>query len=190
MHELEATIFPKFQAIVAKSLHIDADMVTPESRLDELGAESLDMIEISMECESTFNVWLPETSILETAEQVLGPGTVVKDGYLTEAGRRMLAKRIRPEELNLLAGEATVAEVHQLFMKAGSWVSMLANLLEHTPTNCAVCQGVLRPVAGFRLQCESCGKEVKLRSGEEINRGWLLSYYQSEHPAATLHQTA
>ncbi|MES1261718.1 MAG: phosphopantetheine-binding protein [Acidobacteriota bacterium] len=190
MYESEAAILPAFQAIVARSLRIDAARVTPEARLDELGAESIDMVEITMDCEAAFHVWLPEKTILETAEELLGAGTIVKNGYLTETGKQLLAERFRSEECVLPEGEVPLEAVRGRFMKVGSWVRMLANLVEHTPVNCPVCHGLLRPAAGFRLQCRGCGKEVHLQSGDELNREWLHQYFvkpasQSTSPPVT-----
>src|SRR5215471_3348059 len=87
-------IFEKFSQIVAKSLHIDVGAVSEDSCLDELGAESLDLIEITMEAEDTFNIWISEKSILQTAIEVFGPNVLEQDGFLTEAGKALLLDRM------------------------------------------------------------------------------------------------
>src|SRR5579863_5049250 len=80
----EAEIFEKFADIVAQSLRIERAKVTMNSHLmDDLGAESLDLIEITMETESAFDVWLPEKSILDTAAEVFGPDVLVQNEMLT-----------------------------------------------------------------------------------------------------------
>jgi acyl carrier protein len=85
-------IVDKFSQIVAKSLHIDAATVTEASFLDDLGAESLDLIEITMETEEAFNVWISEKSILDTAKEVFGPDILEKDGFLTQNGKALLLR--------------------------------------------------------------------------------------------------
>ena len=87
-------VFDKFAQIVARSLRIDASQVTPEAHLNDLGAESLDLIEITMETESQFHIFLPDKSILETAVEVFGPDILETDGYLTEEGKRLLLCRM------------------------------------------------------------------------------------------------
>ena len=67
---------------------------TPDVQLTDLGAESLDLIEISMETESQFHIFLPDKSILETAVEVFGPDVLEKDGYLTDAGKRLMLRRL------------------------------------------------------------------------------------------------
>jgi hypothetical protein len=40
---------------------------------------------------------------------------------------------------------------------------------------------------GFRMKCVSCGQEITLRSGEELNREWVREYYEKEYlPQAAL----
>lgn len=43
-------------AIISKSLKIPVEQLTPDKRLDELGAESLDVIEILFELEEKFDI--------------------------------------------------------------------------------------------------------------------------------------
>ena len=46
-------------SIIAKSLNIPIERLTPDSRLDELGAESLDVIEIVFGLEEKFDITIP-----------------------------------------------------------------------------------------------------------------------------------
>lgn len=47
------------KSIIAKSLKIPIEQLTPDARLEELGAESLDMIEIVFGLEEKFNITIP-----------------------------------------------------------------------------------------------------------------------------------
>ena len=47
------------RTIIAKSLNIPIERLTPDSRLDELGAESLDVIEIVFGLEEKFDITIP-----------------------------------------------------------------------------------------------------------------------------------
>jgi acyl carrier protein len=47
------------RAIIAKSLNIPVERLAPETRLDELGAESLDVIEIVFGLEEKFDITIP-----------------------------------------------------------------------------------------------------------------------------------
>jgi acyl carrier protein len=47
------------RAIISKSLNIPIERLTPDARLDELGAESLDVIEIVFSLEEKFDISIP-----------------------------------------------------------------------------------------------------------------------------------
>jgi acyl carrier protein len=47
------------KSIIAKSLKIPIERLTPDARLEELGAESLDVIEIVFDLEEKFNITIP-----------------------------------------------------------------------------------------------------------------------------------
>ena len=179
-----------FAAIVAQSLHIDAQQVTPDAYLDDLGAESLDLIEIAMEVESKFKVWLPEKSILQTAIDVYGPGVLEKDGYLTAEGKTLLQARLPEEDKDRFHGNISLKDVQRYFMQVETWIRMIDGLLAYTPTACAHCGAPMAASLGFRLKCTACEQEITLRSGDEINREWVQdfsrnrSHYGSEARAA------
>lgn len=177
----ETEIFQKFAQIVAHALRIDASQVTPESHLNELGAESLDLIEITMETESQFHIFLPDKSILETAVEVFGPDVLEKDGVLTEEGKRLMMRRLPEADAAAFQGEVTVKELQHYFLKVSTWLRMIESLVEYTPTECAGCGGAMTPSMGFRMKCVQCGQEITLRSGEELNREWVREYYDKEY---------
>ena len=69
--------FEKLQKIIAEVLNIDTDKITMESTfVDDLGADSLDVFQIIMGIEDTFNIQNPEdaaehiTTVDEAVEQI------------------------------------------------------------------------------------------------------------------------
>ena len=179
MTELE--VFDKFAQIVARSLRIDASQVAPDVHLNELGAESLDLIEITMETESQFHIFLPDKSILETAVEVFGPNVLEKDGYLTDEGKRLMMRRLPEADAETFRGEVAVKDLQHYFLKVGTWVRMIQGLVEYTPGECAACGGPMTASMGFRMKCTRCGEEITLRSGEELNRTWVQEYYDRDY---------
>ena len=176
MSMTEAEVHERFAQIVAHSVNIEPSEVTAASYLDDLGAESLDFIEISMEVESQFRVWLPEKSILQTAMEIYGPGTLEIDGKLTPQGKALLEARMPPEDAGEFQGDVSFKDVQRYFMRVSTWDRMIQGLLEYTPTRCAACNGPLETSLGFRLKCAACGEEVTLKSGDEINRDWVQQF--------------
>ena len=180
-HMTESEAFNKFAKIVARSLRIDVVQVKPEVHLNDLGAESLDLIEISMETESQFHIFLPDKSILETAVEVFGLDILEKDGYLTDEGKRLMLCRMPDADAETFQGKVAVKELQSYFLKIGTWVRMIQGLAQYTPGQCAACGGPMAPSMGFRMKCSECGHEITLRSGEEINREWVREYYDKEY---------
>jgi acyl carrier protein len=69
----------KVKAIVAEHLHKDEDKITTDSRfIDDLGADSLDLVELVMAFEENFNCEIPD----EAAEKIVKISDAVK--YITE----------------------------------------------------------------------------------------------------------
>jgi acyl carrier protein len=66
-------IIDDVRSIIAKSLNIPVERLTPQTRLDELGAESLDVIEIVFGLEEKFDITIPlkaeDASRLATADK-------------------------------------------------------------------------------------------------------------------------
>lgn len=171
-------ILERFARVVAQSLRIETSAVTADAYLDDLGAESLDLAEITMEAEEEFDILIPQKSILQTATEVFGEGVLIKEGRLTEEGKRLIRRRMPEFEGDL--DEVTVAELNRLFMRVGTWLRMIAGLMEHTPTTCAKCGTPFGKAKAGLLKCRSCGAEQDIPSGEDLNRQWVEQYYQQE----------
>jgi acyl carrier protein len=64
-----ATIFERVQAIAAKKYSLDPSVITPESTLESLGLDSLDLIELLFDVEDEFHIRIPQDggSALKTA---------------------------------------------------------------------------------------------------------------------------
>ena len=63
----EAEIFEKVKKIVAEQLSVEADNVTPQANFaNDLGADSLDTVELVMALEEEFDIEIPD----EAAEKI------------------------------------------------------------------------------------------------------------------------
>lgn len=63
-------VFEKIRAILAEQLDVDEDSITPESLIvEDLGADSLDAIDIVMSVEDEFGIEVPD-EIVEKMESV------------------------------------------------------------------------------------------------------------------------
>lgn len=70
-----AEVFERVKKIVVENLDVEADKVTePASFIDDLGADSLDLVELVMAFEEEFNIEIPD----ETQENIQTVGDAVK----------------------------------------------------------------------------------------------------------------
>ena len=174
-------ILEELTKIIADSLQIDPSQITEDSYLDALDADSLDLLEISVNTEEVFDIAMPEKSILKTAEEVFGPDVLVKEGVLTQTGRELLLGRMPDLDGEQLQDPATIHEVDHLFLRVSSWVRMIQGLMEHTPRECPKCGTEFGKSVASRFKCEKCGEECDIPSGEELNERWVKEYYNKEY---------
>ena len=79
----DATTFDKVKKIIVEQLGVDESEVTPEASItDDLGADSLDQVELVMAFETEFNIDIPD----EEAEKIKTVGDAVKRIDETTAG--------------------------------------------------------------------------------------------------------
>jgi len=66
-------LFKRVQEIIAESLDVDVEEVTPEASLTEdIGADSLELVDLTMDFEDEFNVKIEtaELSDIDTVEEI------------------------------------------------------------------------------------------------------------------------
>ena len=77
-------VFTKLRKMIADSLAIDESRVMPESRLiDDLGADSLDFVDLTFGIENEFGVKLRESDMNFLTGLDFSSPAVMKDGFLT-----------------------------------------------------------------------------------------------------------
>jgi acyl carrier protein len=77
------SVFDKVKKVIVEQLGVDEDEVTPEASItDDLGADSLDQVELVMALETEFNLDIPD----EDAEKIKTVGDAVR--YIEEVGEK------------------------------------------------------------------------------------------------------
>ena len=67
-------MFEKVQALLAEQFDISADKITPQSEVvKDLGADSLDVVELLMQLEEEFGITLPDSEMenLKTVQDIV-----------------------------------------------------------------------------------------------------------------------
>src|SRR5262245_51719446 len=83
----------KVREEIAKSLDIDVDDVQLLSSLQaDLGAESLDMLDIAFLLEREFRIEFPRMDLLQRASTHFGDELMMQDGVVTDFGLELIRK--------------------------------------------------------------------------------------------------
>ena len=110
-------IFEKIQTALVDALGVDDDEVTPEATLvGDLGAESIDFLDIVFRLEKTFKISIPRGELFP--EDVLTNAEYIQDGKVTEAGVAELRKRMPFADLDEFAANPVVQDFGNLLTVA------------------------------------------------------------------------
>ena len=86
-------IFEKVRDALVDALGVDDDEVTPEATLvGDLGAESIDFLDIVFKLEKSFDIEIPRAEL--SPEDILTNNQYVQDGVVTGEGMAELKRRM------------------------------------------------------------------------------------------------
>ncbi len=127
--DLDADIFAKVQSAIADALGRDEEECVYEARLiGDLGAESLDFLDIAFKLERAFDIRIPRGGVEAASKEGLAEGEAYEvNGVLTAAGRARLAAHmpeVPPEEFR---EGLKVSEVATLF-RVGTFYNLVVGL--------------------------------------------------------------
>jgi acyl carrier protein len=89
----QAEVFEKVRTCLVDALGVDEEEVTPEATMvGDLGAESIDFLDIVFRLEKTFNIKIPRGELFP--EDVLSNAQYVQDGKVTAEGLKLLKERM------------------------------------------------------------------------------------------------
>ncbi|OGT51235.1 MAG: acyl carrier protein [Gammaproteobacteria bacterium RIFCSPHIGHO2_12_FULL_41_15] len=84
---LKEDIYPQVKKIIADVLVIEETDIKPESRLiQDLGAESIDFLDLVFQLEKSFQIKIPRGQIEKNARGALSEAEFEQNGALTEKG--------------------------------------------------------------------------------------------------------
>jgi acyl carrier protein len=110
-------VFQKIQAALVDALGVDEEDVTPEATLvGDLGAESIDFLDIVFRLEKAFDIKIPRGELFP--EDVLTNPEYVQDGRVTEAGLAELRSRMPFANLDEFAKNPIVQDFGSLLTVA------------------------------------------------------------------------
>jgi acyl carrier protein len=111
-----AAIYPKVAATMADALGCDVEEVKPQASLiDDLGAESIDFLDIVFRLERAFKVKIPRGKIVEEARGELSESQFEQSGIVSEGGVARLKTFLSEVPPERIKTPFKVADIPRLF---------------------------------------------------------------------------
>jgi acyl carrier protein len=117
-------IYKKVQAVLVDALGVDEEEVTPQAVIrDDLGAESIDFLDIMFRLEKTFGIKIPKGEMYD--ENLANDPTFVQNGMITPVGIAELKKRMPHSDFSMLEKDPKLENMSKLFT-----VNMIVNYVQ------------------------------------------------------------
>lgn len=127
-------IFEKVRDAFVEALGVEEDEVEPESKVfDDLGAESLDLLEIVYLLEHAFQIKIPRDGIREASKEGIDPSEYEVDGVLTDKALAKLREVMPEVEEGEIEPGLTANDIPRLF-RVQTFVNLVERLLEEKGT--------------------------------------------------------
>jgi len=113
MPPTQEEVFGKIRTALVDALGVDDDEVTPDATLvGDLGAESIDFLDIVFRLEKSFGIEIPRAELFP--EDILTNGEYVQNGRVTDVGVSELKKRMPFADLSKFEKNPMVSEFSDL----------------------------------------------------------------------------
>lgn len=171
--EADPEIREKVLEAIAQALDLDLEEIDPNASLEEeLGAESLDFLDLAFILERELKVRLPRRNVLERAEEQLGRGTLIQTGAVTNLGLTILRQTMPEVDQSRLQPGLRAADIGSL-LTAETFFRLVQQLIsareEQAAKGCDQCGGELDTAPRTpELVCRNCGQANPLAPGDEV----------------------
>lgn len=109
-------IFGKVRDVLVDALAVDDDEVTPTASLvADLGAESIDFLDIVFQLEKTFNVKIAQGELFPEGANITQDPRFVTDGRVTPDGIAQLQAKLPHVDFSGFAKDPQIAKVINVF---------------------------------------------------------------------------
>jgi len=107
-------IFSKVQNVLVDALGVDDDEVTPTASLrEDLGAESIDFLDIMFRLEKAFGIKIPRGEMIP--ENLANDPNVVQNGMVTPAGIAQLKEKMPHSDFSQFEKDPKLDNMSKLF---------------------------------------------------------------------------
>jgi acyl carrier protein len=170
----EQNVIDEVIKAIVETLGIDANSVHADiSLVRDLGAESLDFLDINYRLEQTFGIKMARHSILEHIEEAFGEDSAIdENGQLTDQAVSLLKVRFGDPQTQLSPG-MDMDEV-PVIITVQSIAKGVMDILDSLPEKCPACgHPGWAAVDSQRINCGACGAAATFANGDDLVKAWL-----------------
>ncbi|MCG6552716.1 MAG: phosphopantetheine-binding protein [Candidatus Magnetominusculus sp. LBB02] len=179
-------VIEELKKATAETLAIDVTTIQTDSSLvRDLGAESLDFLDINYRIEQTFAIKMARHFIIEHIEEMFGEGTALdSDGKLTDKAVKLM--RIRLEAASEGIDIETLKpgmdmDALPVLITIRSMARGIIDILDTLPETCPECgSSAWKTDDGTHIVCGSCAAMAVYNNGDDLIKEWLQKT-QDEH---------
>jgi acyl carrier protein len=118
-------IYDKVKDVLVDALGVDEVEVTPTAVIrDDLGAESIDFLDIMFRLEKAFGIKIPRGEMMP--ENLTNDPNIVKDGVVTPQGIAMLKEKMPHSDFSAFEADPKLDHMCKLFT-----VDSIVNYVQH-----------------------------------------------------------
>ncbi len=133
------SVYPKVREIIADVLVIEEEDVSLNSRLiSELGAESIDFLDLVFQLEKEFGIKIPRGQLEKNARGDLAEDEFEKGGVLTDKGLQALKNYLSEVPAEYFKANMKVNEIPMLFT-----VETFCKLVVAATSEATICEPVV-----------------------------------------------
>lgn len=164
---------------IGETLNIDAVGISENhSLIKDLGAESLDFLDINYRLEQVFGIKMARHFILEHIEEMFGEGAAIDpNGLLTEKAVKIMKLRLGENSAALEPGmdmDQVPAMITVATMARG-----VMDILDSLPDKCACGASSWKSEDGTHVVCSACSEEAPYTDGDDLIKEWLTNAQES-----------
>lgn len=170
----ETKVYEELKKAIVETLRVEEDAIKPETSLiNDLGAESLDFLDINYRLEQAFGMKMARHFVLEHIEEMFGEGSALdENGRLTDKAIALLNIRFG-EKMSGLRPGMDMDEVPAL-VTVQSIAQGVMDILNSRSDTCPKCgSSSWKSDDGVKITCSSCGEPAVYSNGDDLIRAWL-----------------
>ncbi|MCB1858932.1 MAG: hypothetical protein KDI63_11690 [Gammaproteobacteria bacterium] len=178
----EALVVSELKRILADTLRIDEATIEADSSLiNDLGAESLDFLDVVYQLEQTFGIKMARHQVLEHVEELFGEDKAIDEesGELTAGAIAMLRLRFGEDSPDIDEG-MDMDDVPKL-VTVSSMARAVMDILNTLPETCGECGAAAWKLEGTKILCGNCQAAGTFENGDDLTQAWLKRAQEEHH---------